>query len=338
MKVLITGAGGFIGSHLCDVALSQGYEVVALDSLIYGGRYENIPQGCEIEIGSITDTKKIAEIFHKHKFHCVYHFAAYAAEGLSHFVRKFNYENNVIGSMNLINACLNHGVKKFVFASSVAVYGALTPPFSEDFTPRPEDPYGIAKYSVELDLRTAHEMFGMDYVCFRLHNVYGERQNIMDPYRNVVGIFFRQHHQGKPFTIFGDGLQTRGFTHIRDVATQIFESPWKANALNQVINAGNDTAISVLELAHTIKDLLKSHSEIIHLQARKEVVHAHCSHEKFQRIFGPGKQTPLRDGLKLTFDWMRHELTSKEFRESKLPVVEVAENLPESWKSISKYA
>ncbi len=127
-----------------------------------------------------------------------------AAEGLSHFIKRFNYENNLIGSVNLINASINNAVKCFVFTSSIAVYGAGTT--TEDMVPVPEDSYGIAKLAVEKELQVSHEMFGLDYVIFRPHNVYGEKQNIGDRYRNVVGIFMNQLLQGKPMTIFGDAF------------------------------------------------------------------------------------------------------------------------------------
>ncbi|MEQ8521146.1 MAG: NAD-dependent epimerase/dehydratase family protein, partial [Vicingaceae bacterium] len=207
--ILVTGAAGFIGSHVCDHLLSQGNQVVALDDLS-GGFRDNVNEKAEFVKGSITDVALINELFAKHKFEYVFHLAAYAAEGLSHFIRNFNYHNNLIGSINLINASVNAGtVKCFVFTSSIAVYGHNQLPMKEETVPAPEDPYGIAKYAVEQDLRAAKEMFGLDSMIFRPHNVYGERQNIGDPYRNVVGIFMNQIMQGKKLTIFGDGSQSR---------------------------------------------------------------------------------------------------------------------------------
>src|SRR5437867_11048966 len=136
--------------------------------------------------------------------------------------------------MTLINASVNHGVKCFVFTSSIAVYGRNQLPMTEDMVPQPEDPYGISKYAVELDLRAAHEMFGLDYVVFRPHNVYGERQNTADRYRNVVGIFMNQVLHGQPMTVFGEGTQTRAFSHVDDVAPLIARAPLVPAAINQV--------------------------------------------------------------------------------------------------------
>ena len=182
----------------------SGHDVVVLDDLS-GGFQENVPAKATFVQGSVMDHELIDRLFDRHSFDYVYHLAAYAAEGLSHFIKRFNYNNNLIGSVNLINASINHKVKCFVFTSSIAVYGAGQSPMSEDMIPVPEDSYGISKLAVEQELRVSHEMFGLDYVVFRPHNVYGERQNIGDRYRNVVGIFMNQLLRGEPMTIFGDG-------------------------------------------------------------------------------------------------------------------------------------
>ncbi|MBV8879340.1 MAG: NAD-dependent epimerase/dehydratase family protein, partial [Planctomycetaceae bacterium] len=186
---LVTGAAGFLGSHVVDYLIdTMGMSVVAMDDLS-GGSKENVHKKAKFVKGSVVDDRLVQRLFKQHTFRFVYHLAAYAAEGLSHFIRRFNYTNNLIGSVNLINASVNHKVETFVFTSSIAVYGAGQVPLTEETTPKPEDPYGVAKLAVEQDLAAAHEMFGLDYVVFRPHNVYGERQNLGDKYRNVVGIF-----------------------------------------------------------------------------------------------------------------------------------------------------
>src|ERR1700689_2348541 len=214
---LVTGGAGFMGSHVAETLLSMGHAVVVLDDLS-GGFRGNVPGGAVFVEGSILDHDLIDRLFINHSFDYVYHLAAYAAEGLSHFIKRFNYNNNLIGSVNLVNSSVNHNVKCFVFTSSIAVYGAGQSPMSEDMSPVPEDSYGISKLAVEQELRVSHEMFALDYIIFRPHNVYGERQNIGDRYRNVVGIFMNQILRGEPMTIFGDGTQIRAFTHIDDVA------------------------------------------------------------------------------------------------------------------------
>ena len=160
---LVTGGAGFIGSHVAKHCLALGHDVVVLDDLS-GGFEDNVPAGADFCRGSITDVRVIQELFAEHKFDYVYHLAAYAAEGLSHFIRRYNYENNVLGTINLVNAAVNaETVKRFVFTSSIAVYGAAQNPMTESTTPMPEDPYGVAKYACEMDLRAAHEMFGLNY-------------------------------------------------------------------------------------------------------------------------------------------------------------------------------
>ena len=199
----MTGAAGFLGSHTADACAALGFRVVGLDDLS-GGSRRNVSDDVEFVEGSICDETLLKTLFARHHFDYVYHLAAYAAESLSHFIRAFTYRNNVLGSALLINESVAHHVKCFVFTSSIAVYGAAQTPMREDMTPAPQDPYGIAKYAVELDLAAADRMFGLPFVVFRPHNVYGERQNIGDRYRNVVAIFMNQVMSGKPMTIFGD--------------------------------------------------------------------------------------------------------------------------------------
>jgi UDP-glucose 4-epimerase len=250
-QVLVTGAAGFIGSHICRCLIHEGNRVTGLDDLS-GGFRDHLPEGVQFVQGSVTDAALVQKLFAEHKFDYVFHLAAYAAEGLSHFIKHFNYTNNLLGSVNLINAAVNHEVKCFVFTSSIAVYGRNQLPMTEELVPQPEDPYGIAKYAVELDLREAHEMFGLNSVIFRPHNVYGENQNIGDRYRNVIGIFMNQVMQGQPMTIFGDGKQTRAFSYIDDVAPVIAASVVRPACYNQVFNVGADKPYSVLEVAQVV--------------------------------------------------------------------------------------
>ena len=171
-RVLVTGGAGFIGSHVADHLIARGHDVTILDDLS-GGFAENVPSAAAFVHGSVTDHALVTRLFEEQRFEHVYHLAAYAAEGLSHFIKRFNYTNNVIGSVNLINASVNTGVRTFVFTSSIAVYGAATPPMTEELVPAPEDSYGIAKYAVEMELRACLDLFGLSYVIFRPHNVYG---------------------------------------------------------------------------------------------------------------------------------------------------------------------
>jgi UDP-glucose 4-epimerase len=328
MKSLVTGGAGFIGSHVAEELVAKGHEVIVLDDLS-GGFRENVPGGAVLVKGSVVDSGLVDQLFKEQRFDYVFHLAAYAAEGLSFFIKRFNYENNLIGSVNLINASVNHGVKCFVFASSIAVYGAIRPPFDEDMVPQPEDPYGISKYSVEMDLRISHEMWGLDYIIFRPHNVYGERQNIGDRYRNVIGIFMNQIMQGKNLTIFGDGEQTRAFSYIKDVAPIIAGSVSIPEAFNQIFNIGADKEYSVNALAETVKAAMASDAGIDHLPPRLEVMNAFSSHEKVKRVFGDEPKVDLAEGINRMAKWAKEvgSKKSKEFGE-----IEVERKLPTSWK------
>lgn len=326
---LVTGGAGFIGSHVVAELVKRGHEVVVLDDLS-GGFVENVPHGARFVEGSVLDMNLVNSLFQKHKFTYVFHLAAYAAEGLSHFIKRFNYTNNLLGSVNLINASINVAtVKCFVFTSSIAVYGRNQLPMSEDLEPRPEDPYGIAKYAVELDLRESHEMFRLDYIVFRPHNVYGEHQNIGDKYRNVVGIFMNQIMRGEPMTVYGDGKQTRAFSYISDVAPAIAASVERQEARNQIFNIGADTAIPVLDLAHAVAHAMGVKPQIVFLESRNEVQHAYACHAKAWAVFGDlMRNVPLEEGLKKMAEWAKKvgPRVSKGFNE-----IEVRKNLPNAW-------
>jgi UDP-glucose 4-epimerase len=329
MAVLVTGGAGFIGAHVARHLLEADREVVVLDDLS-GGYLENVPAGATFVEGDCTDAQLVEDLFREHGFTHVFHIAAYAAEGLSHFIRRFNYTNNVVGSINVINAALRaETVERFVFTSSIAVYGPGQTPMTEALTPEPEDPYGVAKYAVELDLAAAQRMFGLDFTIFRPHNVYGELQNIADTYRNVIGIFMNQLLSGRPMTIFGDGLQTRAFTHIDDVAPVIARSIDVAGAANETFNVGADTPYTVLELAQTVARVLGvSDPEIEHLAPRQEVVHAFSDHSKLHGVFGEQSAVSLEDGLRRMAEWVQEVGVRPPVR---FDSVEILRNLPPSW-------
>jgi len=329
---LVTGGAGFIGSHVTEQLLQRGHAVVVLDDLS-GGFRENVPESATFVAGSITDHELVNRLFGRYSFDYVYHLAAYAAEGLSHFIKRFNYTNNLIGSVNLINASVNHNVKCFVFTSSIAVYGTGQSPMNEEMIPIPEDSYGIAKVAVEQELRVSQEMFGLDYIIFRPHNVYGERQNIGDRYRNVVGIFMNQLLRGEPMSIFGDGTQQRAFTHIDDVAPLITSSIEYPAARNQIFNVGADIPYTVNELAEVVAEAMGCPMRVLRLDARNEVKIAFSDHSKVERVFGAAVKKPLCEGIRAMAGWVRDHGS----RESSIfEGIEVPKNMPASWANVMK--
>lgn len=324
---LVTGGAGFIGAHVTLELIKLGHKVIVLDDLS-GGFEENVHPKARFIRGSITDHHLLADLFAESSIDYVYHLAAYAAEGLSHFIKRFNYTNNLIGSVNLINEAIRHKVKCFVFTSSIAVYGKGQLPMREDTLPQPEDPYGIAKLAVEMDLRTAHEMFGLNYVVFRPHNVYGEYQNLGDKYRNVVGIFMNQLMQDRPLTIFGDGKQSRAFSYIGDLAPVIARSVDVPMAYNEVFNIGADQEYTVNELAHAVCDVMGKQGSIRYTEARNEVMHAYADHSKVEKVFGDSTQTSLMDGLARMAQWAKSAGSRKSER---FKDIEITEKLPPVW-------
>ena len=327
MKALVTGGAGFLGSHVADEFLKRGIAVVVLDDLS-GGEAENVPSAATFIQGSITDSALVENLFATEKFDYVFHLAAYAAEGLSHFIRRYNYTNNVVGSVEIINACVRHDVQVLGFTSSIAVYGANQLPMREETEPSPEDPYGIAKYAVELDLRAAKRTFGLNSIVFRPHNVYGERQNIADRYRNVIGIFMNQIMSGEPLTVFGDGEQQRAFSHVSDVAPIMVEAFLKPSCWNEVFNVGADKPYTVNQLITTISNAFDVQPPVRYLDARKEVKEAYSSHEKIRQAIDCPPPLSLVDGVERMAKWARQHGPRKG---GLFTGIEVMKDMPAFW-------
>lgn len=333
---LVTGGAGFIGAHVVRELMQRpelsAAPIVVLDDLS-GGFAENLPEDARVTFvkGSVTDVSCVDRLFDQHRFAYVWHLAAYAAEGLSHFIRHFNYENNLLGSVNLINASVRHRTRRFVFTSSIAVYGSGQVPMTEDLAPSPEDPYGIAKYAVELDLRAAHDLFGLDYTVFRPHNVYGEFQNIGDRYRNVIGIFMNCLMQGRALPVFGTGEQQRAFSYVGDVAPQLAAAPFVAAAANQTFNVGADRPLSINELVRVVANAFDVEPNIDYLPPRVEVDKAWADHSKCARVFGVPAETTIEAGVRRMAEWAR-EVGPR--RSGEFSNIELRDRLPPSWVSV----
>jgi UDP-glucose 4-epimerase len=235
----------------------------------------------------------------------VFHLAAYAAEGLSPFIRQFNYNNNLLSTARVINNCIKHNVTRLVFTSSMAVYGDNPTPFDESMRQSPIDPYGIAKYACEMDIQVAGEQHGLDWCIIRPHNAYGEKQNIWDKYRNVLGIWMYQHLEGQPITIFGDGEQKRAFSYINDSVGPLFKAAIASQASRQIINLGGIHECSINEAADALLSVVGGQANKIYLEGRHEVKYAYPTYQKSVDILGFEHITSLSDGLSNMWTWVK---------------------------------
>ncbi|MDX3224516.1 NAD-dependent epimerase/dehydratase family protein [Streptomyces sp. ME19-01-6] len=302
---LVTGGVGFIGSHLVASLIERGDDVVVLDNLD-GGKTENVPDCATLIVGSVADQATVAELFASYRFDGVYHLAAFAAEGISHAVKHHNYSVNLLGSINLINASLAAKVRFFGFASSVAVYGHGHVPMREHEQPIPADSYGNAKLAVERELAATMKLQGLPYFALRMHNVYGERQNMGDPYRNAVAIFLNQIMRGEPISVYGDGSQVRAFTYAPDIVGTFLAASDQPAAWGQVFNVGSSHTTTVLDMAHAVCTAMGVPDQpIMHLAARNEVHAAYTDNGLARKVLGDWTDTPLADGLRCTAAWAR---------------------------------
>jgi UDP-glucose 4-epimerase len=328
-NILITGVAGLLGNNLLRHLLGKGYAVIGIDNF-FGGYKEFLPIDPNFKLYEmdLIDNKTLSNIFLENNIDVVYHFAAYAAEGLSPFIRKFNYENNVICSANIINECVKHDCK-LIFTSSMAVYGEILPPFTEDQTPCPIDPYGIAKYAVELDIKLASNQFGLKYNIIRPHNVLGIYQNIWDKYRNVIGIFIRKALNGEPLLVYGDGEQTRAFSDI-DYYLKPFELLIDGFD-NEVINIGADQFFTINDVAEKVLKISSKYgysSTIEHHEPRHEVKHAYCDHTKAKKLLNFEDETNIDHLIEKMVIWYK----DIEPKEVKLLEYEINKNIYSYWK------
>ena len=296
--VLITGVAGLLGSRLADwiVENKPEYKIVGIDDLS-GGYESNVHP--KVDLWEIDLVKhSIDTCFSKNKFDYVFHFAAYAAEGLSPFIRCFNYDNNLKVTARIVNECIKTDVKRLVFTSTLAVYGhGYGGIFDETQQQAPIDPYGVAKYACEMDIQIANEQHGLDYCIIRPHNVYGVKQNIWDKYRNVLGIWMYQYLNNEPMTIFGDGEQTRAFSFIDDILEPLWNSATREEASKQIINLGGVEEISIKEAANTLRAVIDTKDEFRYLEARHEVKHSIPTFQKSIDLLDFKSTTTLYDGL-----------------------------------------
>ena len=327
--VLITGVAGLLGSRLADwiIETQPDTTVIGVDDLS-GGFTENINPKVKFWQMNLIE-HPIENIFEAHDIDYVFHFAAYAAEGLSPFIRTYNYDNNLKSTARLVNECIKNDVKRLVFTSTLAVYGHGNGGiFDESQQQSPIDPYGVAKYACEMDIQIAGEQHGLDWTIIRPHNVYGIKQNIWDKYRNVLGIWMFQHLNGMDMTIFGDGKQTRAFSYIDDALEPLWNAAIKPEASKEIINLGGIEEISINEAIQTLQGVIGK-GKIVYKEARHEVKHSIPTYQKSIDILGFEHKTDLKEGLTEMWEWVQTQPMRERFV---WPTYELDKGIYSYWK------
>jgi UDP-glucose 4-epimerase len=308
-NVIITGVAGLIGSRMADWIIENNpeYKVIGIDDLS-GGYSENITKSVEFyNYNLVKNTSEVTDLFKKYKPEYVFHFAAYAAEGLSPFIRTYNYDNNLRATALVVNECIKNDVKRLVFTSTLAVYGhGKGGIFDETQIPNPIDPYGVAKYACEMDIQIAGEQHGLDWCIIRPHNVYGIKQNIWDKYRNVLGIWMYQHLNGEKMTIFGDGLQSRAFSFVDDSLKPLWNAAVSSAASKQIINLGGITAYTIKEASEILRSVIGD-GDVIYLESRHEVKHSIPTFQKSIDLLSFEHKVELKQGLNEMWSWAKNQ-------------------------------
>jgi UDP-glucose 4-epimerase len=304
-RILITGCAGFIGSHLAENLASDGYKVWGIDNLSLG-KLENIPSNITFIKCDLTNPKTTKAAIEKIKPTLIYHLAAWAHEGLSQFMPRLICENNFNAFLNLIVPAVKNGMKRIVVVSSFSVYGKQKAPFDETMDTKPEDVYAIAKSAMEKTTEVLSDIHGFDYTIIRPHNVYGPKQNLSDPYRNVVGIFINRLMKGLPPIIYGDGKQTRSLTYIDDLTPYLAKSGLTNKTKGEIINIGPYNPVSITKLATIVLKTLNSNLKPIYFPKRpRDVKNAYCQNLKAERLLGYQTKTNLENGIRKTVEWAK---------------------------------
>ena len=325
-NILVTGGAGFMGSWLVDELIDRGENVINVDNLS-GGYLRNVNKKCTFIKGDLRDTKLVNKI--TKNIDIIYHLAAYAAEGQSVFSPIEINEINLRPMNNLLVAAVNNNVEKFVFASSMAVYGDQKPPFDEELSPNPEDPYGAAKAYCEKVLEIFKKAHRLRYTIIRPHNVYGPRQNIADPYRNVLGIWMNRIMKNKPPIIYGEGKQIRAFSYVEDTIKAFANAGFYRKSDSEIINLGSPKYTSINEACELVLKTFDSKLKPIHVPPRlQEVKFAYSTFKKSETLLDYKEEHDLEEGLVLMANWAKKLGPQKSTYT--LPL-EIKRNAPEVW-------
>ena len=329
MKVLVTGVAGFMGSHLADAFLAKGYDVVGIDNLL-GGYEENVPSGVDFYNIDLDNLELIQPLFKD--VDLVVHTACTAYEGLSVFSPSLVVRNTMQITTNIMSACVKANVKKIVHLSSMARYGTQdVVPFVESMTPKPQDPYGIAKYGAELMIKNIADTHGLNYVILVPHNIIGPRQKFDDPYRNVASIMINRMLQGKQPIIYGNGEQKRCFSFMQDVTDPLMIACETDVANGRIVNIGPDEEfVTINELAQKLSIILDFKLEPIYMPGRpQEVFHANCSANLARELLNYKTTTSLESGLVELVNWIKSK-GARQFNYH-LPLEFVTDKTPKTW-------
>ena len=331
MNIIVTGGAGLLGSHLVDYLVMKGHHLIVVDNLSTGS-FENINNKAVFIKCDMRNRGAVDSIVRTYKPEIIYHLAAWAHEGLSQFCPNLIVENNFNISMNILTSAIRYKVKRFVFTSSMSVYGGQTPPFTEDMDKKPVDIYGITKASFEDSLKVMSQVYGIEYVIIRPHNVIGVRQALHDPYRNVVGIFMNRLLADKQFYIYGDGKQRRAFSFVNDFTPYLAKCGFVPEVVGEIFNIGADKPYSINELGRMLLEISGKNLEPIYVPDRpQEVDEAFCDNEKAKKILGFEDKTSFPDGLKIMWDWA---VTQGHKSPRYLPKLELTnEKTPDLWVS-----
>lgn len=327
MKIFITGIAGFLGSHLADRFIEDGHEVFGIDNFV-GGHVENIPRVVDYLVGDCGDfptmNKALKDI------DVVYHCACTAYEGLSVFSPSLVTDNTYGNTVSVLSAAIQNKVKRFVYCSSMARYGNQDSPFTEEMTPKPVDPYGIAKYASEMTIKALCDLHGMEYVIAVPHNIIGPRQKYDDPYRNVAAIMINRMLQGQQPIIYGDGNQVRCFSFIDDVVEPLYLMA-TLPVSGETINVGPDEGpVTINQLAQGIASLLEFELDPIYVKDRpKEVKFATCSSNKAKKLLNFKAEKNLTDGLSDMIEYIQQKGV-KPFNYH-IPLEIINDHTPRTW-------
>jgi len=336
-KILVTGSAGFMGSHIYDKLSALGHEVYGIDDLS-GGFLRNVSNKKRFTELDLRNRKKTAEYINRLRPKIIVHMAADAPVGRSNFTPFSAVDRNFIAYINLLVPAIKHGLKKMILMSSMDVYGSQQAPFSEEMSLVPEDIYGISKASMEATTKIMAKVYGFRYCIIRPHNVYGPRQNLADPYRNVIGIFINRLLKDKFFYIYGDGRQKRAFSYIDDVNDALGEIIFNRRCEGKIFNVGSDNACTINELGALVSREFFGTEKIPkkflpkHVPDRpQEVKYAYCKHDNLKKLTDFTAKTTLKDGIKEMIAWAKSAGPQK-FRY--LNDLDLTNNLtPKTWKN-----